>query len=133
MRFSEHELTAALQGAAKSVLATQRKDVRKGRVTVDEAWDAMDRYQRFKLLDALGGQVLRVLVALPDVEVETGTRPTFTDAQITAAVEETLGEDAGGRMRRKVVVATRVALVKTALANVPPRSDPDALTVPDHL
>jgi hypothetical protein len=132
MRFSEHELTAALQGAAKSVLAAQRKDVRKGKVAVDEAWDAMDRFQRFKLLDAIGGQVLPALVALPDVEVEPGTRPTFTDAQITAAVEERLG-DAGGRMRRKVVVATRVTLVKTALASVPPRSDPDALTVPDHL
>ncbi len=132
MRFSEHELTAAVQGAAKSVLAAQRKDVRKGQVAVDEAWDTMDRFQRFKLLDAIGGQVLPALVALPDVEVEPGTRPTFTDAQITAAVEERLG-DAGGRMRRKVVVATRVALVKTALASVPPRSDPDALTVPDHL
>ena len=132
MRFSEHELTAALQGAAKSVLAAQRRDVRKGQVAVDEAWDAMDRFQRFKLLDAIGGQVLPALVALPDIEVEPGTRPTFTDAQITAAVEERLG-DAGGRMRRKVVVATRVALVKTALASVPPRSDPDALTVPDHL
>ena len=132
MRFSEHELTAAVQGAAKSVLAAQRKDVRRGKVEVDEAWDAMDRFQRFKLLDAIGGQVLPALVALPDVEVEPGTRPTFTDAQITAAVEERLG-DAGGRMRRKVVVATRVALVKTALASVPPRSDPDALTVPDHL
>ena len=132
MRFSEHELTAAVQGAAKSVLAAQRKDVRRGKVEVDEAWNAMDRFQRFKLLDAIGGQVLPALVALPDVEVEPGTRPTFTDAQITAAVEARLG-DAGGRMRRKVVVATRVALVKTALASVPPRSDPDALTVPDHL
>ena len=132
MRFSEHELTAALQGAAKSVLAAQRRDVRRGKVTVDQAWDEMDRYQRFKLLDSIGGQVLPILTALPDVEVRTGTRPAFTDAQITTVVEEQLG-DGLGRMRRKVVVATRVALVRTALAHVPPRSDPDALTVPDHL
>ncbi len=38
-----------------------------------------------------------------------------------------------GRLRRKVVVAARVALVRTALEHVPPRTDPDALIVPDHL
>jgi hypothetical protein len=132
MRFTEHELTAALHGAAKTVLAAQRKDVRKGKVDIDTAWKEMDRLQRFTLLDGLGGQLLPVLTALPDVEVVPGTRPTFTDEQITAAVEDKLG-DAGGRMRRKVTLAARVALVKAALAHVPPRSDPDALTVPDHL
>jgi hypothetical protein len=132
MRFTEHELTVALTGTAKSVLAAQRKDVRRGKVDVDTAWDGMDRYQRFKLLDALGGQILPVLTALPDVEVEPGTRPSFTDAQISQVVEEKVG-DGGRRLRRKVVVATRVNLVRTALGHLPPRSDPDALTVPDHL
>jgi hypothetical protein len=37
MRFTEHELTAALTGPAKSVLAVQCKDNRKGRVHVEEA------------------------------------------------------------------------------------------------
>jgi hypothetical protein len=132
MRFTEHELTLALHGAAKSVLAAQSKDVRKGRADIDTVWDEMDRLQRFQLLDTLGAQLLPVLIALPDVAVESGTRPSFTDAEITEAVEEKL-EDAGGRLRRKVVVTARVALVKTALAHVPPRSDPDALSVPDHL
>ena len=36
-----------------------------------------------------------------------------------------------GRMRRKVVVAARTALVRTALDHLPPRQDPDALIVPD--
>jgi len=132
MRFTEHELTAALTGAAKTVLATQDKDVRKGRKDVDDLWESMTRFQRFQLLDSLGAQVLPVLVALPDVEVEPGTRPTFTDQQITRTVEEQVGEE-GGRMRRKVVVATRAALVKAALSHVPPRIDPDALIVPDTL
>jgi hypothetical protein len=132
MRFTEHELTAALTGAAKTVLAAQLKDVRRGKQDVDAVWDEMDRYQRFVLLDSLGSEVLPVLVALPDVEVETGTRPTFTDEQVTAAVEERAGEDLG-RLKRKVVVKARVALVQAALAHVPPRSDPDALIVPDHL
>lgn len=131
MRFTEHELTAALTGAAKSVLATQDRDVRKGRRTADEAWEALSRFQRFQLLDGLGGQVLPVLVTLPDVEVATGERPTFTDDQVTAAVEEHLGDERG--LRRKALLTARVALVKIALQSVPPRQDPDALIVPDHL
>ena len=43
-----------------------------------------------------------------------------------------MGEELG-RVKRKVLVKARVALVQTALAHVPPRSDPDALIVPDHL
>ncbi len=115
MRFTEHELTAALTGAAKSVLAAKDKSVRKGKRSVDEAWDALTQYERFQLLDGLGDQVLPVLVSLPDVEVAAGTRPTFTDAQVRAAVE------------------ARLALVRLALESVPPRQDPDALIVPDHL
>lgn len=132
MRFTEHELTAALTGAAKTVLAAQNKDVRRGKQDIDVVWDELDRFQRFQILDSLGGQVLPVLVALPDVEVEPGTRPTFTDEQVTDTVEGLVGEDVG-RLKRKVVVQARVALVQAALAHVPPRSDPDALIVPDHL
>jgi len=132
MRFTEHELTAALTGAAKTVLASQDKGVRRGRQDVDAVWDEMDRYQRFRLLDALGGEVLPVLVALPDVEVPSGTRPTFTDEQVTETVEGLVTDDVG-RLKRRVVVKARVALVQAALTHVPPRSDPDALIVPDHL
>jgi hypothetical protein len=132
MRFTEHELTAALTGAAKTVLATQLKDVRKGKADIDTVWNEMDRFQRFKVLDSLGDQLLPVLVALPDVEVEPGTRPSFTDEQIVETVEARLGDE-GGRLKRKVLVAARAALVRTALEHVPPRSDPDGLIVPDHL
>jgi hypothetical protein len=132
MRFTEHELTAALNGAAKAVLAAQRKDVRRGKVDIDTVWEGMSRYQRFKVLDSLGDQILPVLVALPDVEVQPGSRPSFTDAQIASVVESLIGES-GGKLRRKVLVAARVGLVRTALAHVPARIDPDALTVPDSL
>lgn len=132
MRFTEHELTEALTGAAKTVLAGRRRDVRRGRVDIDTVWDGLDRYQRFQILDRLGSQVLPVLVALPDVDVEPGTRPSYTDAQVAETVEAVLG-DGGGRLRRAVAVRTRTALVQTALAALPPRQDPDALVVPDHL
>ena len=132
MRFTEHELTAALTGAAKSVLAAQDKSVRKGRRSVDEAWAELTQYGRFQLLDGLGDQVLPVLVALPDVEVEAGTRATFTEEQVAATVEGQVGDDLG-RLRRAVTVKARVALVQVALAHLPVRQDPDGLIVPDHL
>ena len=55
----------------------------------------MDRYQRFKLLDSLGDQILPVLMALPDREVPVGARPSYDDAEIAAVVEEKLGDGAG--------------------------------------
>lgn len=132
MRFTERELTVALEGAAKAMLSAQDKRVRKGRRTADEAWEELSRYQRFQLLDGLGDQLLPALVSLPDVEVAPGTRPTFTDDQVAAAVEERLGGDVRG-LKRRVLLQARVALVKLALESLPPRADPDALIVPDHL
>ncbi len=132
MRFTEHELTAALTGAAKAVLAAQNKDVRRGRADIDTVWDELDRYQRFQILDQLGGEILPVLVALPDVEVAPGTRATYSDRQVSETVEARI--DPGlGKLRRAVLVKARTALVQTALAHLPPRQDPDALVVPDHL
>jgi hypothetical protein len=125
MRFTEHELTTALTGAAKSVVAA-RKKLRRSGVDIDTAWDAMDRYERFQLLDDLGSQILPVLTALPDVEVPPGTRPSYSNRQVSETVAELVGDDLG-KLRRAVVIKARTALVQTALANVPPRLDPDVL------
>jgi hypothetical protein len=132
VRFTEHELTVALTAAAKAVLATQNKDVRRGRADIDAIWDEMDRYQRFQILDQLGAQILPVLVALPDVEVAAGARPSYTEREVTETVNGVVGGDVG-KLRRAVIVKARTALVRTALAALPPRQDPDALIVPDHL
>lgn len=129
MRFTEHELTAAMAGAAKSVVAAS-KEFRKSGSDIDTVWEAMDRYQRYTLLEALGGQVLPVLVALPDVEVRPGTRPTYTDRQVSEVVAGLVEEDLG-RLKRTVLVKARTALVQAALASIPPRLDPDALLNPE--
>ena len=129
MRFTEHELTAALTGAAKSVLAS-RKEVRKRGHDIDTAWEAMSRYERFQMLDALGDQILPVLVALPDVDVAPGTRASYSSKQVSEVVAG-LVEDDLSRLRRVVVVKARTALVQAALAHVPPRIDPEALGIPD--
>lgn len=125
MRFTEHELTAALTGAAKTVVASNRK-VRKGGKDIDTVWNEMDRYERFKVLDALGTQILPVMVALPDVEVVPGTRPSYSNSQVSETVTELVGDELG-KLRRAVVIKARTMLVQTALASVPPRLDPDAL------
>jgi hypothetical protein len=132
VRFTEHELTSAITGAAKAVLAAQRKDVRRGRADIDTVWDEMDRFERFQVLDQLGGQILPVLVALPDVTLAPGTRASYTDREVSETVEAVLG-DVPGKLRRAVLVKARTALVQSALAHIPPRQDPDALIVPDHL
>ncbi len=126
MRFTEHEMTVALSGCAKAMLAVQRKDVRKGKIHIDEAWSQLSGYQRFTMLDALGTQLLPVLAALPDIEVAAGTRPTFTDQQIRETVEQCAEESDAGRLRRKATLAARVALVRIALDQLPPRSDVQA-------
>lgn len=130
MRFTEHELTVAVTAAARTVASARRPGLRKAHG--DAGWDAMSRLERYQVLDAVGSQLLPVLAALPDVEVASGTRPTFTDAQITAVVTAQVGDE-GGRLRRKATVLARAALARTALDALPPRSDPDALVVPDSL
>jgi hypothetical protein len=130
MRFSEHELTVAVTGAAKSVMAA-RKKFRKRGVDIDTAWDTMDRYQKFKLLDAVGSQILPVLAALPDVEVAPGTRPTYSALQVEEIVAGMVGDELG-KLRRMVTVKARAALVQTALTHIPPRPDPDALGMPQE-
>ena len=123
MRFTEHELTAAVNGAAKSVLAA--KKLRKRGTDVDTAWEGLKPLERFKLLDAVGSQILPVLVALPDVDVAPGERPSFSTRQVQETVAGIVGDDLG-RVQRAVAVKARTALVQTALAHVPPRVDPDA-------
>ncbi len=129
MRFTEHELTRAMEAAAKSVLAVRRSNRKRD---VEQVWAGMTRYQRYQLLDSLGDQVLPVLAALPDVETPVGERPRFTDAQVKAAVEEVGTSGVGGRLRRTAEVAARVALVQAAIAHLPPRQDPDALLPPEE-
>jgi hypothetical protein len=136
MRFSEAELTAAMAGVAKATLAAQSKDIRKGRVDLEQAWHDLGAYGRYQLLEPLGTQVLPILVSLPDVPRVHGERPMFTAGQVQAAVEEHTSDE-GGRIRRKAVVLAKTALVRTALASIPPWSDPEAgpetFIVPDSL
>lgn len=139
MRFTEHEMTVALTEAAKTVAAAQAGGLRRRQIDPDEQWRSMEKYARYQVLAALGDQLLPVFVALPDVEVAPGTRAQFTDAQISEAIAASLGEGEGGRLKRKALEVSRLALVKIALEHLPIRRDPDGLVheeefvVPDDL
>ena len=75
MRFTEHELTRAMEAAAKSVLAVRRSNRRRD---VEQVWAGMTRYQRYQLLDSLGDQVLPVLFgAVPLTQDHLENRPLF--------------------------------------------------------
>lgn len=132
MRFTEAELTAALTGAAKATLAAQSKDIRKGRVDVEQVWHDLGGYGRYQLLDGISDQVLPVLVALPDVARVHGQRPSFSTKDVRAVVEE-LTQDAGGKLRTKALVLMRIGLVQAALESIPPYRDPEVFEVPDSL
>lgn len=124
MRLTEHELTEALHGAAKTVAAGRPGLLRRKAADPEEIWREMDRFQRYQLLQGIGDQVLPVLAALPDVPVAIGEQPQVSDATIKEVVEQQVSAE-GGKVRRTAQVLARVALVKVALAHIPPRSEFD--------
>lgn len=132
MRFSEAELTAAVNGVAKAAFAASSKEIRKGKVDLEQAWQDLGGYGRYQLLEPLGSQILPILAALPDVPRVVGERPTFSRSELSEAVEAHTPEE-GGRIRRKAVVMTKVALVQAALEAIPPYADPETLIIPDSL
>ena len=124
MQFTEAELTAVLKGVALATLTAQSKDIRKGRLDVEQVWADLGGYGRYEMLEALSHRVLPVLVALPEVERVHGRPLKVRGSLLRAAVEETTGEEAGTGVRRKAYVVSMAALVGAALAGLPPYVDP---------
>lgn len=125
MRFTEHEMTVAVDAVARHLHAATRPPWRRG--SADASYDALDRMRSWRLKVRAGDVVLPVLVALPE-RPTVGASPEFTAAEYAAAAEQSAP---GTGSRRRVAVA--VALTRLAVAAMPVRQDPDALVVPDHL
>lgn len=141
MRFTEHEMTVGLAGAAKYLLSMQNRDVRRGKLDIEQVWNSLDKFARFQILDGLSEQVLPIMVALPDIEVAGGERVSYSDAQIKETVEAQTGQVVG-LLKRSATIRARIELIKAALAALPVRRDPNGLlnsddlddfTVPDDL
>ncbi|MBS46091.1 MAG: hypothetical protein CMH83_23515 [Nocardioides sp.] len=143
MRFTEREMTVGVEAVARHVHALGRAPWR--RRSADEAWDGLGRGQRYPLLAAAGEVVLPVLVALPE-RPTVGAVPEFSEEEYAAAAAQAQGDrDTGqgarglgdtvpthGRQGRRPRVDA-AALARVAVESMPPRQDPDALVVPDHL
>jgi hypothetical protein len=125
MQFTEAELTAVMTSVAKATLTAQSKDIRKGRLDIDQVWTDLGGYGRYQLLEGLSGQVLPALAALPEVPRVHGERRRFKGSAIRAAVEATLGGEAGTGLRRKTFVVGLATLIAPALADLPVWHDPE--------
>ena len=125
MQFSESELTSLLANVAKATLTAQSKDIRKGRLDIEQAWHDLGGYGRYEMLEGLSHRVLPVLVALPDVPRVHGERLKVRGSDLRTAVEASVGEEAGTGIRRKAYVVSMAALLGAAIADLPPYFDPE--------
>ncbi|MFL6023349.1 MAG: hypothetical protein ACJ72O_08435 [Marmoricola sp.] len=127
MQFSEAELTTLLKGVALATLSAQSKEIRKGRLDVEQVWADLGGYGRYEMLEGLSHRVLPVLVALPELPRTHGKTLKVRGSVLRAAVEETTGEEAGTGVRRKAYVVSMAALIGAALAGLPPYLDPEQI------
>jgi hypothetical protein len=140
MRFTEHEMTVAVDAVARRLFAATRPPWRRG--DADSAYDALSRAEAYPRKAAAGEIVLPVLTALPE-RPTVGVRPEFSASEYDAAAEAGSRQlvdhrrpgawDAMPARRRRRLVATAAALARVGVGAMPVRQDPDALVVPDHL
>lgn len=140
MRFTEREMTVAVDAVAQQMFAATRPPWRRG--GVEQAWEELPRIDKYNRRAAVGETVLPALQALPE-RPTVGQPPTFTDDEYAAAAEvaaRTLLEQRKPgeweklpERRRRLLVRSAAAITRQAVAAMPVRQDPDDLTVPDHL
>lgn len=140
MRFTEREMTIAVDAVARQMFAASRPPWR--RRGVEEAWEGLARMERYNRRSAAGEAVLPALVALPE-RPTVGATPEFTDEEYAAAAEaatrslleqrEPGSWEGMPERRRRLLVRATAAMTRTAVEAMPVRRDPDDLTVPDHL
>lgn len=143
MQFTEQELTAAVEAAARLTMAAGSPPWR--RKDADAAWEQSPALKKYQHRAAAGELVLPVLTALPE-RPTVGAHPEFTDEELTGAAESVVRRQVEGRRegawdklsdrKRSALVAPTVAFVRAALAAMPVRRDPDDpenFVVPDHL
>ena len=114
MRFTEHELTEAVTHAAKTV-AGMRREAYADAATPRRRGPRCRATSATRCSTPSAPRCCRCCSRSRTSRCRRAPRPTFTDAQVLAAVQETLGE-AGRGLRGKVALAARVALVRDAVA-----------------
>lgn len=140
MRFTEREMTTAIDVVARQMFSATRPPWRKGKA--EDAWRELAPMEKYHRRSAVGEAVLPALVALPE-RPTVGARPEFTTEEYADAAETAsrslldqrqpgAWDELPEKKRARMVRAT-AALTKAAVNAMPIRQDPDALVVPDHL
>jgi ribosomal protein L29 len=140
MKFTEREMTVAVDVVGKTLYAAKRPPWKRG--SIDADWDSLKPIEKYHHRAAAGEMILGPLVALPE-RPTVGATPQFTDEELEDATAESAAnlmnhrtpeawDRLSDKQRSKLVRAT-VAFVRIGINAMPIRQDPDALTVPDHL
>jgi len=139
MKFTEREMTTAIDVVARQLFSATRPPWRKG--TAEEAWQQLAPIDKYHRRSAVGEAVLPALVALPE-RPTVGAPPEFSKDEYAEAAEaasrslleqrEPGGWDALPDKKRARMVRATAALTRAAVTAMPIRQDPDALVVPDH-
>jgi hypothetical protein len=140
MKFTEREMSTAIDAVARRLFAATRPPWRRG--SAEAAWQSLTTIERYNRKSAVGEMVLPALQALPE-RPTVGTPPVFEAGEYAEAAEaasralvEHRSPGAWDKMperRRRRLVKTAAALTRTAVKAMPVRQDPDDLVVPDHL
>lgn len=140
MRFTEREMTTAVDVVARQLFSATRLPWRKGRA--EDAWRELAPMEKYQRRSAVGEAVLPALVALPE-RPTVGASPEFSKDEYAEAAEAAsrslldqrrpgAWDELSEKKRARMVRAT-AALTRAAVNAMPIRQDPDALVVPDHL
>ena len=138
MRFTESEMTVAVDAVARRLYDGRRAPWRRGR---GGAWEGLPSIERYNRKAAVGEMVLPALQALPE-RPTTGSRPVFTREEYAAAAATAARallehrrpgswEAMPDRRRRRLVRAT-AAVTRSAVEAMPVRRGSDEVDVPDH-
>lgn len=132
MKFTEYEMTAAVDAVARRLFAAGRAPW--GRGGVEEAWRSLPAIDKYKRKSMAGELVLPILHALPE-RPTVGARPQFNNDEYAAAAEQASRAQLEYRSpgawdelparRRRRLVRTSVALTRTAVRAMPVRQEPD--------
>lgn len=140
MKFTEPEMTKAVEAVARQLFAATRPPWKRGDLA--QGWRELKPIERYNNLAAAGEVVLPVLVALPE-RPTVGATPEFSDQEYLDAAEGAsrelmehrqpgVWESLSERKRRKLNQGT-AELARVAVEGMPLRQDPDALNIPDYL
>lgn len=130
MKFTEREMTVAVDAVAQKLFAASKPLRRKG--STEEAWAALGKFEQYQHKAAAGELVLQPLLALPE-RPTVGATPEFSEEEYAAAAKASAEAEKLSGKKQERYVAHLANLVHFAVEAMPIRQDPDALIVPDHL